>query len=70
MIPLSSSNHSPIAEKIGVDGWDGILQAQCIADLFTSIVIFSTAYVMFNVDQAAIAYITEQVSCIDTEDRI
>ena len=50
MIPLSSSGHTPIVGKIGIDGWDGLLEAQCIADLFMSIVIFSLAYVMFNVD--------------------
>ena len=50
MIPLTSSNHTPIARKIGVDGWDGLLEAQCIADLFMSIVIISSAYVMYRVD--------------------
>lgn len=25
MIPLTSTDHSPIAKKIGVDGWDGLL---------------------------------------------
>ena len=70
MVPLSSSGHTPIAEKIGVDGWDGILEAQCIADLWTSVVIFSLAQVMFTVDQAAIAHIRDQVHEGDTADRL
>ena len=53
LIPLTSTNMTPADLKVGTDGWDSILELQCIADLAVSTVIISMAYVMYNVDSLA-----------------
>lgn len=53
MIPLTSTAHTPATKKIGSNGWDGLLVAQCVADVFVTIMIYAMPWVMFKVDQAA-----------------
>ena len=53
LIPLTSTNMTPAEQKVGLNGWDSILELQCICDLAVSAVIFSMAYVMYHIDTAA-----------------
>lgn len=53
LVPLTSTNLSPFPEKIGSDGWDGILEIQLFFDLSLSILIFSMGYIMFVADTEA-----------------
>ena len=53
LVPLTSTNLSPFLEKIGSDGWDGILEIQLFFDLSLSILIFSMGYIMFVADTEA-----------------
>ena len=54
MVPLTSTKLTPVVEKIGGDGWDGLLWVQCVADVFVTIMVFIMPWVMFKVDHSAI----------------
>lgn len=53
MVPLTSTKHTPAAKKIGSNGWDGLLELQCLADVFVTLMVFVMPWVMFKVDQSA-----------------
>merc|ERR1712086_580463 len=60
LIPLTSTNLSPVPEKIGTDGWDGILEIQLFFDLLLSVLLLANAKIMYLTDKQVLLCIKSQ----------